>query len=123
MLNVSFIGRLCLVLALIASTTREPSVFSSADAGVSEPILVRPYLPPNPRTGTPSELLGMLEVLVDTNGAVETVHLRSPGNRYRERWWLFAAKQWQFQPALSNGKPVRFLKRIPLTDLNLLEPQ
>ena len=54
---------------------------------------------------------------------METVHLRSPGNRYRERWWVFAAKQWVFQPALKDGKPVRFLKRIPLTDLNMLEPQ
>jgi hypothetical protein len=109
--------------APIASTTREPSVFSSDDAGVSEPILVRPYLPPRARVGTPSELLGVLEVLIDADGTVETVHLRSPDNRYRERWWVFAAKQWQFEPALRNGKPVRFLKRIPLTDLNVLEPQ
>ena len=110
-------------LALTASATGEPWVFSSDDAGVSEPILVRPYLPPKAPVGTPSELLGVLEVLIDTHGAVETVHLRSPDNRYRERWWVFAAKQWEFQPALKDGKPVRFLKRIPLTDLNVLEPQ
>jgi hypothetical protein len=61
--------------------------------------------------------------MIDTHGEVETVHLYSPGNRYRDRWWLFAAKQWQFQPAFKNGTPVRFLKRIPLTDLNVLEPQ
>jgi hypothetical protein len=110
-------------LALTVSTMLEAPVFTSGDAGVSEPILVRPYLPPKARVGTPSALLGVLEVMIDTNGAVETVHLYSPGNRYRDRWWLFAAKQWQFTPALRNGQPVKFLKRIPLTDLNVLEPQ
>jgi hypothetical protein len=110
-------------LALTVSTMLEAPVFTSGDAGVSEPILVRPYLPPKARVGTPSALLGVLEVMIDPNGAVETVHLYSPGNRYRDRWWLFAAKQWEFQPALKNGKPVKFLKRIPLTDLNVLEPQ
>jgi hypothetical protein len=121
--SVSLETRFINAPALIASTIREPWVFTSDDVGVSEPILVRPYLPPAPRVGTPSDVLGLLEVLVDTNGAVETVHLRSPGNRYRDRWWLFAAKQWEFQPALKNGTPVKFLKRIPLTDLNVLEPQ
>jgi hypothetical protein len=110
-------------LALTASMLTEPWVFTSDDDGVSEPVLIRPYLPPVARGGTPSEVLGVLDVLVDAHGAVETVHLRSPSNRYRERWWVFAAKQWVFQPALKNGQPVRFLKRIPLTDLNMLEPQ
>jgi len=68
-------------------------------------------------------MLGVLELVVDERGAVESVHLNSPANRYRERWWVFAAKQWQFQPASKNGKAVRFLKRILLTDLNVLEPQ
>jgi hypothetical protein len=108
--------------ALIASS-REPAVFNSDDPGISEPILVKPYLPLRQAVGTPSGVLGVLELLVDTRGMVESVHLRSPVNRYRERWWVFAAKQWQFQPALKNGKPVKFLKRIPLTDLNMLEPQ
>jgi hypothetical protein len=74
--------------------TRPPWVFTSDDAGF-EPILVRPYLPPKARL-VHVELLGVLEVLIDTNGAVETVHLRSPGNRYRERWWVLPPSNGSF---------------------------
>ena len=50
-------------------------------------------------------------------------HFDVPGRCYREAWWVFASKSWQFRPAMKDGKPVRFLKRIALTDLNLAEPQ
>jgi hypothetical protein len=100
-----------------------PSIYTSDDRAVVEPQLIRPYLPFRPRAGTPPDALGVLELVIDTHGAVESVHLNSPDNRYRERWWVFAAKNWQFRPAMKNGVPVRFLQRIPLTDLNMLEPQ
>jgi hypothetical protein len=100
-----------------------PSIYTSDDRAVVEPQLIRPYLPFRPRVGTPPDALGVLELVIDTHGAVESVHLNSPDNRYRERWWVFAAKNWQFRPAMKNGVPVRFLQRIPLTDLNMLEPQ
>jgi hypothetical protein len=101
----------------------QPSIFTNDDSTVVEPQLIRPYLPFRAHTGTPPDALGVLELVVDAHGAVESVHLNSPDNRYRERWWVFAAKNWQFRPAMKNGTPVRFLKRIPLTDLNMLEPQ
>ncbi len=104
-------------------STPQPSIFTIDDSTVVEPQLIRPYLPFRAHTGTPPDALGVLELVVDTQGAVESVHLNSPDNRYRERWWVFAAKNWQFRPAMKNGTPVRFLKRIPLTDLNMLEPQ
>ncbi len=98
-------------------------VYRSGDAGIVEPILVKPYLPLRPNPDIPDSALGVLEVVVDARGQVESVHLRSPANRYREKWWLFTAKEWRFEPAKKNGTPVRFLKRILLTDLNILEPQ
>ena len=96
---------------------------SPSDDAIVEPVLIRPYLPIQAPPGTPLDSLGVLELWINTHGNVESVHLKSPGNRYRERWWVFTAKSWQFQPATKNGKPIRFLKRIPLTDLNVLEPQ
>jgi hypothetical protein len=98
-------------------------VYTSADAGVTEAILVKPYLPLRPHPDIPDTALGVLEVVVDARGLVESVHLRSPANRYREKWWLFTAKDWRFEPARKNGTPVRSLKRILLTDLNIAEPQ
>jgi hypothetical protein len=103
--------------------SRQPSIFTNDDATIVEPELIRPYLPLRAHPGTPPDALGVLELVIDTRGLVESVHLTSPDNRYRERWWVFSAKNWQFRPAMQNGKPVRFLKRIPLTDLNMMEPQ
>jgi hypothetical protein len=98
-------------------------IFTSADPGVLAPVLIRPYLPGLTEQSTVGTRLGVLEVVVDTTGAVESVRLRSPENRYRERWWLFVAKNWQFRPAYKDGQPVRFLTLIPLTDARLTDPQ
>jgi hypothetical protein len=98
-------------------------IYTSADPGVLAPVLIRPYLPGLTEQSTVGTRLGVLEVVVDTTGAVESVRLRSPENRYRERWWLFVAKNWQFRPAYKDGQPVRFLTLIPLTDARLTDPQ
>ena len=98
-------------------------IYTRDDHSVIEPVLIHPYLPLGLRPGVTEDKLGVLELLVDTSGHVESVHLRSPSNRYREGWWVFASKSWQFRPALRDGKPVRFLKLVALTDLNLAEPQ
>jgi len=84
---------------------------------------VKPRLPLQPRPEIPASALGVLELVVDASGHVESVHLKSPVNRYREKWWLFAAKDWQFEPARKQGRPVRFLERMLLSDLNMSEPQ
>lgn len=101
----------------------DEQLYKSGDPGITDAILVKPYLPPRAHADIPDTALGVLEVVVDARGLVESVHLKSPANRYREKWWLFTAKDWRFSPARKNGTPVRFLKRILLTDLNITEPQ
>jgi hypothetical protein len=98
-------------------------IYTSADPGLIAPVLIKPYLPGLTEQSTIGTRLGVLEVVVDPTGAVESVRLRSPENRYRERWWLFVAKNWQFRPAYKDGQPVRFLTLIPLTDARLTDPQ
>ena len=84
-------------------------LYKSGDVGVTEPVLVKPYLPLRAQPPIPDSALGVLELVVDARGMVESVHLKSPANRYREKWWLFTAKDWRFEPAKKNGMPVRFL--------------
>jgi hypothetical protein len=48
------------------------------------------------------------ELVVGRGGEVERVRLLSPGNRLRDKMLLAAAKAWQFQPALKDGRPVRY---------------
>ena len=109
--------------AISAAVVVDPVTYTSDDRSVIEPVLFKPYLPLKAGPGVTDDKLGVLELVIDTRGLVESVHLKSPGNRYRERWWVFAAKAWEFRPALKDGVPVRFLKRIALTDLNLADLQ
>jgi len=108
-----------------ARPTAEPAapdltLYRTGDEGVHEPSLLQHYLPPHTREET-DDAVSVLEVIVDPHGAVESVRLKSPTNRYRDTWLLFNAKQWRFEPATKDGKPVRFLKRILLSDLNTFD--
>ena len=89
---------------------------------MTEPVLINPYLPLLPKPGVTAEKLGVLELVVDTRGHVESAISRVPTIVTASGGGV-ASKSWQFRPALKDGKPVRFLKRIALTDLNLAEPQ
>jgi hypothetical protein len=106
-----------------AALARSPEarVYDASDEGIVEPVPLRHYFPDQPATtGTQ---MGILELVIDARGAVEMVRLVSPGNRYRERFWLSAAKAWRFHPALKDGHPVKFRTQIVITDLRLSEPQ
>jgi len=90
-------------------------IYTAADAGVSPALLVKPHLPAQPPSDVPPWEVGTIELTVGTSGAVEQVHLISPYNRYQERMLVAAAKAWMFQPAMKDGRPVRFRTRIRVT--------
>jgi hypothetical protein len=90
-------------------------VYTSADAGVSPAILIKPHLPAEPPEDVPPWQVGTLELTIGTTGAVEQVRLISPYNRYQERMLVAAAKAWLFQPATRDGRPVRFRARVRVT--------
>ena len=104
------------------SAITEGHIYSSGDEGVTEPVALRQYLP-DPAPGTPPSRLGALMLVVDGQGAVESVRLQSPSNRYHDRFWVSVAKTWRFKPALKDGQPVKFLKRIAITEPPLSDPQ
>jgi hypothetical protein len=100
----------------VSASARSP-LYRTGDEGVQEPVLLNHSLP-SQGTRQIDPAVGMLELVVDTRGRVESVRLNSRTSSYRDKWWLFTAKSWQFEPATKDGKPVRFLKRIPLDALN-----
>ena len=104
------------------SAITEGHIYSSGDEGVTEPVALRQYLP-DPAPGTPASRLGALMLVVDSQGVVESVRLQSPSNRYHDRFWVSVAKTWRFKPALKDGQPVKFLKRIAITEPPLSDPQ
>ena len=104
------------------SSIAEGHIYSTGDEGVTEPVALRQYLP-DPAPGTPPSRLGALMLVVDSQGVVESVRLQSPSNRYHDRFWVSVAKTWRFKPALKDGQPVKFLKRIAITEPPLSDPQ
>jgi hypothetical protein len=55
---------------------------------------------------------GTLEVLIDEKGSVETVTLTEPIWPPYDLTLLSAAKRWQYQPAMRQGKPVKFKRTL-----------
>ena len=57
---------------------------------------------------------GVVEVVIDEAGAVEsTAMVESVGNVY-DKMLLVAASRWQFVPAMADGVPVKFRKRVQI---------
>jgi hypothetical protein len=98
-----------------AVTEADANVYTSTDAAVIPPVMVRPVLPKEPPPGVPLHQIGTIDVWVDENGDVEQVRLMSPANRYQERMLVSAAKMWKFRPAFKDGHPVRYRTRVRLT--------
>jgi hypothetical protein len=94
---------------------QDKTVYTSVDAAVIPPVLVRPVMPKAPPPDVPLDQIGSLEVLVDEQGDVEQVRLLSPANRYHDRMLVSAAKMWKFRPAFKDGHPVRYRTRIRIT--------
>jgi TonB family protein len=58
---------------------------------------------------------GVLELVIDKTGAVESAMMRVPVNAQYDRLATSAARTWQYQPAMVDGSPVKFLKRIQVS--------
>jgi hypothetical protein len=88
------------------------TIYSPDSRGVSAPVGVKPQLPRR----LPAELdpngLGRIELIVSTDGTVESVKLLKAPRSVHDSMFLSAAKAWQFQPALKDGFPVRYRKTV-----------
>jgi hypothetical protein len=89
----------------------EKPVYSSADAAVRPPALMRPQLPSRP---DPTDQTSYYEILVDETGAAAYVKVVSPVRRYYDGMLVAAAKAWTFKPAVRDGRPVKYWVRVPI---------
>jgi len=89
-------------------------IYSADSAGVSPPLGVRPQLPRDLPANVQREHLTRIELLISTDGVVESVKLHGEAS-VPEAMLLSAAKAWQFEPALKDGFPVRYRKTVWIT--------
>jgi hypothetical protein len=90
-------------------------VYSKADAEVTPPRQIYPALPAEPATTSLKGALTVVDLVVAADGLVERVHLRTTPRTVHEFMLLSAVKAWRFQPALLDGRPVRFRHSVALT--------
>ncbi len=91
------------------------AIYSKSDSEVKPPRQVYPALPAQLPNSFMSRPLTVVELVIAPNGSVERVHLRTPPRDIHEFMLLSAAKAWRFEPALLDGRPVRFLHSVALT--------
>jgi TonB family protein len=98
----------------VAAPKMLKEIYGAGETGVSPPQIVRQSLPPFPR-----DLVlrngGVLEVLINQAGTVESVIMRSSMNPRYDAIVVNAAKAWKYQPATVDGTPVKFRKLINIS--------
>jgi len=103
------------VIAPPPTPTRDLSrIFSTDDSDVVAPVTIQQKMPQFPGALT-ATMAGVLEVVVNAAGSVESVRLMEPVHPRYDSLLLSTAKKWQYQPARIEGTPVRYLKRIQIS--------
>ena len=101
--------------AATAAAMIRPAFYTLADVDVTPPVAVVQQIPAwTFKTGyAPNRVFnGLLDVLIDEHGRVETATLAEPLWPPYDLVLLAAAKQWQYQPAVRDGKPVKFKRTL-----------
>ena len=93
---------------------KPPRVFTSNDAEVTPPVVIRQELPAYPgQVVIPRQ--GRIEIVVDETGAVESAFMRIPVSSAYDQLALAAARNWRYRPATLNGVPVKYRKAVQVT--------
>jgi len=92
-----------------------PRIYVAGDPGVVPPVVIHQVLPPFPTSNAFAPTEGMVEVIINEQGAVETSVMRSSLGSMYDRQVIAATKTWQFKPATLNGTPVKFRKAIQIS--------
>lgn len=90
-----------------------PRVYSSDDADVRPPVVVRQELPRVPALiAQQTRSRGLLELVIDEQGRVAAMTMRTSLHPMYDSLLLTAARDWRYRPATQNGKPVKYRKLI-----------
>ena len=99
--------------AAASTSTLRPAIYTKDEAGVIEPEAIRQSLPPFGGRVTVVRS-GVLEVVIDETGSVESAAMVEPLEPAYNRIILAAVKTWTYRPARLDGTPVKFRKRIQI---------
>jgi TonB family protein len=91
-----------------------PRIYAGDEAGLRHPVTIDQDMPRYPGAVPMSGIKGVIEVVIDEKGSVESAVMVAPVTGAYDKLLLNAASKWQFAPATVNGVPVKFRKRIQI---------
>jgi tetratricopeptide (TPR) repeat protein len=96
-----------------AAAVVPPRIYVASDTQVLPPTAIKQALPAFPAQLSVANR-GVLEVVINAEGSVESVAMRESVNPRYDPQLLVAAKAWQYRPALLDGKPVKYKKLVQI---------
>jgi len=100
-----------LVTPAPAAAIKPPRIYATSDAQVVPPTVLKQTLPQFPAQ-LPISNRGVLELVIDEDGAIESAIMRQSVNPRYDMQLVAAAKTWQYRPAMLNGVPVKYRKMV-----------
>jgi hypothetical protein len=93
-----------------------PMLYTLADVDVKPPVVVEQQVPAWRLTSNfPDRAFrGRLELVIDEAGVVETVTLEESVWPAYDAVLVQAARKWRYQPAMKDGKPVKFRRLLEI---------
>jgi hypothetical protein len=114
------------VAAIESPVASSPRIFTGEETGLRPPVAISQDLPKYPGMVPAAGLKGVVEVVIDKAGHVQSASIVTPlqGSIEPGRFVvvqssyhtmvLAAASRWRFEPATMNGVPVPFRKRVQI---------
>ena len=97
------------------------AIYSAEDRDVVAPVAVVQRVPKYPANVT-KPLQGVVQFVIDENGVVQTPTMPVSIDMSYDGMVIAAAKKWQYAPAMLDGKPVKYLKRLSIS-VSVTPPQ
>lgn len=99
-----------------------PTIYAASDHDVTPPVEIDRRLPewkPTTLADRYATYRGVLELVIDEHGQVQSATMRQPVPAAYAEVLLAAAKTWHYKPAVRNGAPVSYRTFVPI----VLEPK
>jgi hypothetical protein len=97
------------------------AVYTAEDRDVVAPVAVVQRVPKYPANVT-KPLQGVVQFVIDENGIVQTPTMPVSIDMSYDGMVMAAAKKWQYTPAMLDGKPVKYMKRLTIS-VSMTPPQ
>lgn len=93
-----------------------PTIYTADAPGIVPPVTIRQTVPPVPTSiSRLTKEQGLVDLIIDEQGRLVSISLRTSLHPLYDKMLVEAARDWKYQPAKLNGKPVSFRKLLQLS--------